>query len=315
MAQMTIAASEKTFKKVFEAIRDDFRFARSASADFGPFTAGYALEAHCEGGDVDLRADNTVQIKELDILWDRLDLTLGIDIPEVCVGGFCIIPNIFTGGCAVRAPRVCLFSADPDIQVTLPLGGLVRSEISVTGALRIRYVVNPARPAGLNDWDAQDASPSLANHWQLVIDPQFLDVDVFDIADIVGDLLEDAVDVAVDNLLGFLPDWARDLIKAILGPVIDLIRAILDIADDIQEWISDLLNVSFGVLDYILQLLADYFANKYPLHQIEDPYPILRTSANPNSGSGPALVPVKVPIRDLRVFNTDFEMVLEGNVG
>jgi hypothetical protein len=185
----------------------------------------------------------------------------------------------------------------------------------VTGALRIRYVVNPARPAGLNDWDAQDASPSLANHWQLVIDPQFLDVDVFDIADIVGDLLEDAVDVAVDNLLGFLPDWARDLIKAILGPVIDLIRAILDIADDIQEWISDLLNVSFGVLDYILQLLADYFANKYPLHQIEDPYPILRTSANPNSGSGPALVPVKVPIRDLRVFNTDFEMVLEGNVG
>ena len=87
----------------------------------------------------------------------------------------------------------------------------------------------------MNDWDAQDVNPSLANHWQLYVDPQFLDVDIFDIADIVGDLLENAVNAAIDNLLGFLPGWARDLIKAILGPIIDLIRAILDIAVDIQE--------------------------------------------------------------------------------
>jgi len=314
MAHLTIAASERTFEALFAALRDNFRLNLSDSADFGPFSAAYAVKAHLEGGSVDLRADNTVQIKELDIKWDQLDLSLGIDIPEICVGGFCIIPNPF-GGCILRAPRLCAFSADPDISLTLPLGGLITSEISVTGSLLTKYATNPARPAGMNDWDAQDATPSLASHWQLFVDPQFVDVDLFDIADIVGDLLENAVNAAIDNLLGFLPGWARSLLKALLGPVIDLIRAILDIADDIQEWISDLLNVSFGLLDIVLQFVADYFAAKTPLHQIEDPFPILEAAANPNPGAPSQLIPVKIPIRDLRVFNNDVEMVLEANVG
>jgi hypothetical protein len=314
MEHITIAGSENTFKIIFDSIRDNFQFIKADSVDFGPFTAGYSAEAHLEGGTVDLRADNTVQVKELDIKWDKLDLNLGIDIPEICVGGFCILPNPF-GGCLVRAPRVCIFDSDPDINITLPLGGLITSEISVTGSLVTKYFINPARPGGMNDWDAQDFDPSLANHWQLFLDPQFLDVDIFDIADIVGDLLENAVNAAVDNLLGFLPGWARDLIKAILGPVIDLIRGILDIADDIQEWISDLLNVSFGILDFILQLVADYFAKENPLHQIEDPYPILEAAPNPNSGSPLMIVPVKIPIRDLKVFNDDHEMVLTANIG
>lgn len=314
MSHLTIAASEKTFTSLFESIRDNFKFTRSDSGDFGPFTASYSLEAHLEGGSVDLRADNTVQIKELDIKWDKLDLSLGIDIPEIVIGGFCIIPNPF-GGCILRAPKISIFSDDPDISVTLPLGNLITSELSVTGSLLSKYAVNPARPAGMNDWDAQEANPSLASHWQIFIDPQFLDVDIFDIADIVGDLLENAINSAIDNLLGFLPGWARDLIKSILGPIIDLIRGILDIADDIQEWISDLLNVSFGILDFIVQLVADYFAAKYPIHQIEDPYPILETSTNPNPGFPSSIVPVKIPVRDLKVFNNDQEMVIEGNVG
>lgn len=314
MPHLTIAASEKAFKGLFEAVRDNFLLEFSDSRDFGPFTAGISLKAHLEDGTVDLRADNTVQIKELDIKWDRLDLTLGIDIPEICVGGFCIIPNPF-GGCILRAPEICVFSDDPDISFTLPLGGLITSEISVTGSLLAKYAINPDRPGGMNDWDAQDADPSLANHWQIFIDPQFLDVDVFDISDIVGDLLENAVNLAIDNLLGFLPGWARDLVKAIIGSAIDLIRSILDIGDDIQEWISDLLNVSFGILDLILQLIADYLANKSPIQEIEDPYPILPEADNPNPGAPLKIVPVKIPIRDLKVFNDDLEMVIQGNVG
>jgi len=314
MAHLTIAASEKVFTGLFEAVRDNFLLESSDSRDFGPFTASYYLKAHLEDGSVDLRADNTVQIKELDIKWDKLDLTLGIDIPEICVGGFCIIPNPF-GGCILRAPRVCIFSDDPDISLTLPLGGLITSEISVTASLLLKYAINPDRPPGMNDWDAQDADPSLANHWQLFIDPQFIDVDIFDIADMVGDLLKNAVDAAVDNLLGFLPGWARDLVKAIIGSAIDLVRAILDIGDDIQEWISDLLNVSFGILDFILQLIADYLANKSPIQLIEDPYPILPAADNPNPGAPAKIVPVKIPIRDLTVYNDDKEMVLQGNVG
>ena len=314
MAHLTIAANENTFTALFDVLRDNFHLLQSDSADFGPFTASYAMEAHLEGGTVDLRADNTVQIKELDIKWDQLDLSLGIDIPEICVGGFCIIGIPFDG-CAVRAPRVCVFSADPDISITLPLGGIVTSEISVTGSLLTKYAVNAARPAGMNDWDAQDTTPSLASHWQIFVNPQSVDVDIFDIADIVGDLLENAIDAAIDGLLGWLPGWAKSLIKAILGPIIDLVRGLLDLGDDVQEWISDLLNVSFGLLDFVLQMVADHFAKKTPLHQIEDPYPILEAKVNPNPGPPTTIVPVKIPIRDLKVFNDDQEMVLEANVG
>jgi hypothetical protein len=314
MAHLTIAANEKTFQALFAAIRDNFHFSHSDSVDFGPFRAGIVVQAKLEGGSVDLRADNTVRVKELDVKWDQLDLSLGIDIPESSIGGFCIIPNPF-GGCWVRAPSISVFSGDPDIDINLPLGGIITSEISIIGSLATRYDVNPARPVGMNDWDAQDANPSLANHWQLLLDPQTIDFDIFDIADIVGDLLENALNAAIDNLLGFLPQWARNLLLATLGPVIDLIRDILDLGDDIQEWISDLLKVSFNLLNLILEFVAVYFAQKNPIQLIEDPYPILPEAPNPNPGSPSVIVPVKIPIRDLKVTCNDVEMVMEASVG
>jgi hypothetical protein len=297
---------------------EKFVFEDADSADLGPFTASYDVKLHLEGGSVDLRGDNTVQVKELDIKWDRLNLSLGVDIPELCVGGFCIIPNPFDG-CILEAPRICVFSDDPDIEITLPLGGLITSEISLTGTLLTKYLANPNRPADMDQWDAQNADPKLFNKWQLYLDPQTVDVDIIDVADTVGDLLDEAIEGLVDGLLGGLPDWAKDLIKAILGPVVDVVRAILDIGDDIQEWITDLLDVSFGLLDLIAQFLADYFAEENPLFEVEDPYPVLDKAPNPNNRSGepplPELLPVKLPIRDLTVFNNDVEMVLEGNVG
>jgi hypothetical protein len=304
VSQITIAASETAFNAMFAVLRDRFVFSTSKSGDFGPFTAAIAVQVHLDGGTVDLRADNTVQVKEVDIKWDTLDLSFGFDIPELCVGGNCIIPTPF--GCAVRLPRFCLFSSDPDISITLPLGGIVTSEVSATGSLAVKYAVNSARPAGMNDWDAQDAVPSLANQWQVFLDPQFVDVDVFDIADIVGDLLDTAFNTAIDGLLGWLPGWARTLIRRIIGPIVDLVREILDIGDDIQEWISDLLNVSFGLVDLLAEFLAEHFAAESIL-QIEDPYPILRAQ--------PPLVAVNIPIRNLAVHNDADEMILEANVG
>jgi hypothetical protein len=318
MPHVRVAASEKAFKKLFDKVVEKFVFEDADSADLGPFTASYDVKLHLEGGSVDLRGDNTVQVKELDIKWDRLNLSLGVDIPELCVGGFCIIPNPFDG-CILEAPRICVFSDDPDIEITLPLGGLITSEISLTGTLLTKYLANPNRPADMDQWDAQKADPKLFNKWQLYLDPQTVDVDIIDVADTVGDLLDEAIEGLVDGLLGGLPDWAKDLIKAILGPVVDVVRAILDIGDDIQEWITDLLDVSFGLLDLIAQFLADYFAEENPLFEVEDPYPVLDKAPNPNNRSGepplPELLPVKLPIRDLTVFNNDVEMVLEGNVG
>ena len=148
---------------------------------------------------------------------------------------------------------------------------------------------------------------NVPNKWQLFLNPGWLDIDLIDIADTVGNILDAAIDAAVDGLLGGLPGWVRDLIRVILGPIVALIRAILDIGDDIQEWLSNLLGVSLGLFNTVVTLVADYFANRYPFLQFEDPIQVLEQAGG--------LIPVKVPIRDLDVLVTDDEMVVSANVG
>ncbi len=306
MSHLTVAASESAVVKLFEFARDQASFSDADSGSFGPFTAAYAVAAHLEGGTVDLRSDGSISVSELDIKWDTLSLTLGFDIPEICVGGWCIVPNPFDG-CWVRLPKICVFDDDPDVSIPLDLSGVLTSEVSFRAAPVIRYFVDPARAAWMSDLDAEDAG--VPNKWQLYIDPITIDIDIFDVADVVGDLLESAVDTIIDDLLGWLPGWAKDLVREILGPVIDLVRAILDLPDDLEEWLSNLLGVSLGLLDSIITFVGDYFATQYPIHQIEDPYPIM--DADPAI----PLIPVKLPIRDLAVTIDDDEMVLSANVG
>ena len=84
MPHLRVAASEAAFKKLFDKVVEKFVLEKADSKDLGPFTAGYDIKIHLENGSVDLRPDGTVQVKELDIKWDRLNLSLGIDIPERC---------------------------------------------------------------------------------------------------------------------------------------------------------------------------------------------------------------------------------------
>ena len=303
MADITVAASEDAFQEFFNHVRDNFSFARSGSDSVGPFVAGYDIDIRLKDGSVDLRADNTVEVKELDIDPVVFRGFIGIDIPELCIGGFCIIPSPW--GCILRAPRICIFDDNPDIELALDLAPFLRSEVSFIGSLVTQYFVNPARPPGMDYLTAEDLG--LENQWQIFVDTETVDLDLFDFADIAGDVLEAALDAAIDTLLGPLPGWAKDLVRAIFGPVIDLVRAILDLPDDIDEWLSDLFGVSLGLVDLIAQILLDYFAREYPINVIEDPFPIL-----PASGG---LIPVKVPLTDFTVRVTDDEMIAEANVG
>ncbi len=303
MTHFTVAASEAVFRELFNVLRDNFTFSSSDNGNFGPFSASYDLEISLENGQVDLENGNIISIKELDIKWDRLELTLSFNIPEMCVGGFCIIPTPF--GCALRAPRICVFSANPDITVTLPLSNLITSEISVSANPVAVHRVDPGRTSAMSNLDAEDAG--IPNKWQIFLIPRTIDIDPIDIADTVGDLLENAVDAVIDGLLGWLPGWARDIIRGILGPIIDLIRAILDIPDDISEWISNLLGVSFGVLNLIVTAVSTFLATQFPIQEFEDPFPIL-----PASG---ILIPVKIPIEKFAVVVNDAEMKIEIDVG
>jgi hypothetical protein len=303
MSHLTVAASEDAVQELFNQVRDGFTFSASESTDLGSFTAGYAVSFHLENGSVELRADGTIRVAELDVVWDVLNAFIGVDLPEKYIGGFCIFRTTF--GCALRAPKIWVFSANPDIDLSLNLSGLLRSELSLVGGIRIAYFVDPGRLPGMTDLDAQDAE--VPNKWQLFLDPESVDIDVFDFADIVGDLLEDALDAAIDLMFGWLPGWAQDLIRVIFGPIIDLVRLLLDIPDDIEEWLSDLLGISLGLADLILTVVGDYFATEKPIDLFDDPLQILSASAG--------LIPVKIPVRDLAVRIDDVEMVLEANVG
>ena len=301
MSHLNVAASEDAFRKLFEVLRDNFTFSDSNSANFGPFSANYSVACHLEDGSVDLQNGNKVEIKELDIKWDTLQVGVGFDIPEICIGGWCIpmpwpIPDICL-------PKICAFSANPDIGINLDLSGIITSEISATASPVTKYEVNHL--SSMSAVQAQNAG--IPNKWQIFIDPVTVDIDVFDIADIVGDLLENAVKSAINGLLWFLPGWAKDLIWAILGPVINLIRDILDLWDDVGEWFSNLLGVSLGLFNTIVTVVADYFAKQNPIYELEDPYPILPVSSG--------LIPVKLPIKDLKVKVNTNEMILEANVG
>jgi hypothetical protein len=304
MADITVAASEDAFQEFFNHVRDQFAFADKVSMSLGPFVAGYDIDIRLKDGSIDLRGDNTVRIKELDIDPIIFMGFIGIDIPEYCIGGFCIIPSPW-GGCILRAPRICAFDDNPDIELALDLAPVLRSEVSFIGSLVTQYFVNPSRPPGMDYLTAEDSN--VENQWQIFVDTETVDLDLFDFADIAGDLLEAALDAAIDSLLGPLPGWAKNLIKAFFGPIIDLVRAILDLPDDIDEWLSDLFGVSLGLIDLIAQILLDYFARENPISVIEDPFPILESSGG--------LIPVKVPLTDFTVRVTDDEMIAEANVG
>lgn len=303
MKHATVAASEDAVVRLFEKVRDNFHETASDSGDFGPFSASYSVGVRLEDGELKLQ-DGSILISELDVVYDPLILRLGVDLPRVCVGGFCIIPNPF-GGCLVRAPRICVFEADPDITIPLDLSGLIKSELSGALSIQTRYAVDPARTPGMTNLDAEDAG--VPDKWQFFLDPVWLDIDLIDIADTVGNLLDAAIDTVVGGLLGWLPGWARDLVRWILGPIVDLVRVLLDLADDIDEWLSNLLGTSLGLFDKIVELIADYFGSRYPIFEFENPYPVL--------GYDGALIPVKIPVRDLGVGITEREIVLSANVG
>jgi hypothetical protein len=297
------ALASAAVRALLEAVRNAFTFSKSDSVNFGPFTLSYDVKAHLEDGTVELRDDNSIAISEVDIKWDKLEVCLGIDIPEICVGGFCIIPTPW--GCALRAPKICVFSASPDFEVCLDLGGVITSEISMIVRPVPKYAIDPGRTPAMNDWDAQDAG--IPNKWQIVLDVLALDFDLIDIADTVGDLLEAALDAALDTLLGPLPGWAKDLIKAILGPIIDVVRDILDLGDDFGEWLMDKLGVSIGLFNLILAAIANHMAKENPLIELEDPFQILEASGG--------RIPVKIPVEFLGVRVNKAELILEADVG
>lgn len=302
-----IAASEAVSKELFAVVINNAVFSIADELSLGPFSVSYAIGVRLNGGTLDFRDDGTIRLSELDAVLDPAELCFAVDIDPICVGGFCIIPDLIFGGCAVEAPQICAFEEDPDFEFCLDLGGLLTSEASATLRPLIKYAVNPSRTSAMNDWDAHDAG--VPNKWQVFIDPSEIDLDLIDVADTVGNILDAAIEAAVADALGDLPDWARDLILALLGPVVDAVRIILDVGDDVQEWLSDLLGVSLGIGNAILELLVDWFAASAPLMELEDPFPVL------DDEDETGLIPILLPLQYIEVEVNSDELVISGDMG
>ena len=52
MADITIAASAKTFGVLFNLVEAGFTFSKSDSGNFGPFSASYSVKLHLSGGTI-----------------------------------------------------------------------------------------------------------------------------------------------------------------------------------------------------------------------------------------------------------------------
>lgn len=301
MSHVTVAASANTFGQMFNALRQNFTFAKTDSANWGPFSANYSVKLHLENGSIALNNGNNVEIAGVDIVWDTLKCGVCLDLPGFCVGGWCIIPDPFDG-CWVSLPKLCIggpICIEPD------LSGLVSSISDIKANLLAKYFIDPARTPGETDLDAEfNGHP---NKWRIFLNPLWVLVDPIDIPATIDNIFENLLKSAIDGLLWFLPGWAQDLLWSLIGPVLDPFKSIIGIAGSISDWLSNLLGNQFGLLGLIETAVADYFANRDPIYEFEDPYPIL-------AGTG-GLIPVKIPIRDLAIDVNSNEMTLAANIG
>lgn len=236
--------------------------------------------------------DGFIDMRELDIIWDRLQFGVDINLPEISIGGQCIL-RLPIVGCVARIPRLSVWGRNPDIGASISLNHVIRSEVSVGAAPRV--------VAGMSD----DVPPR--PQWHIVPDMVNVDVDLIDIADTVGDLVQRLLDRLVDAALGWLPDWARDIIDAIVGGIVWMIRRLLDLGDDVSEWLARILRHSVGLFNIIAQYLLDRFENDMVLFAVDNPYTLLEAStANPAMPEQP---PVLLPIRRIVPSVSDSELV------
>jgi hypothetical protein len=301
MSHLTLAASEQAFEELFKLARDGFTFTKSDSASFGPFSASYSVALHLDKGSIQLNDDGTIEIDALDVVWDTLTLQVCFDFPGFTIPGFCIVPDPWNG-CLVGIPDIHIGGP---ICIPLNLSGLVSEISKVRAHLKAKYFIDPGRLPGWTDLQAEFAGKP--NKWQIFIDPDFVSVDPVDIPATIGNLFENLVNQAIEDLLpSWLPGWVKDLLMAFLQPVVDIVKGVLDVFDSVEDFLQDLIGEQFDLLGQIETAVADYFANKYPIYEFEDPYPILT--------DGP-LIPVKIPLRNLNTNVNSKEMIITGDIG
>jgi len=344
MANVTVAVNERAFNDVVMAAAKYLQSIPpfSDSGSFGPFTASYSIGFKVTGGSIDLTNTGRVHIDELQLTYDPFILTLGIDLPHIKFGGECIL-SLPVVGCVLRLPSIDLFGANPDISIPINLSNTIVSEFSgeftisnskqvllAKGALRphaahftpdasneirdrFRAIVGsiPLLPTsavnGIADALVPFVKGNLADKQQFFLHDVWHDFELISISDTAANILRNLTDLIIDTILAPVPSVIRSIIKAALDPIFDAIAAVLDIPDDILEWLSSQLQISFGLFDLIAQLVVNFIGAMVPFYQFEDPFPIIEDSSG--------LIPVLVPVENVAVVVDDDEFTVSADIG
>lgn len=284
-AHLTAAVSEAAFQRVFGIIRDTGKFRirvnpRTMSIWGVSGTASARVEFHLENGTVSFEPDNTIRIRELDIKWEKLEVSVAIDLPTITF--YAPVPVPWPPFVMIVEVGE-LFEDSTDIAFTLNFPTEFTTEVSCNAGFKTYYGVGPS------------------NEWQVYITPSRVDVDIIDIADTVADMLNNALDEAANDL--GIPSEIVDLIEGI----IELVRDGLDIADDLFDWIQTLIFDSLGIETNIETYVAVWLADKIPIYRLVDPIPVMAADGS--------LIAVNLPIEYIEARIDDREMTLHVDVG
>ena len=344
MATVNVAVNEAAFNKVILATAKYLENLPplTGTGNLGPFSASYALGFKVVGGSIDLTNTGRVHIDELQITYDPFVLTLGLDLPHSHIGGECIfaLPVV---GCVVHLPEIDIFGANPDISIPINLSHTIVSEFSgeftvavgkqvlaAKGALRphaahgtpdtsneirdrFRTIVStiPLLPASAVNGIADPLVPfvkgNLADKWQFFLHDVWHDLELVSISDTAVNILKNLSDLIIDTILAPVPAILRNIVKGILHPIFGAIGAILDIPDDILEWLSSQLRISFGLFNLIEQIIINFIGAMVPFVQFEDPFPMIEDASG--------LIPVLVPVNNVAVVVNDDEFALAADLG
>lgn len=269
MSDVSLAVSEAAFGNLYNRLAPTVSLPFDGSTSLEGLWFGIEGALHVAGaGTVDFEDSNSFWLDELTIGWDKLVIRLGFDIPTVRVGRFCVmrIPDevpLVGGDCMWVFPGGELFGGAPDIgPVKINLNAIMPFIVmEVSGRFDISLV---------KDGDAL----------KLKVHPQSVDVDPISIEDsfnqLPGILQAGIVAAGASFVAAHPPAFLLDMALGILGfpSVTELLLDILDIGDDVQEWLTRRLNVDIGIQNLVGGVIADAVLDK-TMFEIPDPYELL----------------------------------------
>jgi hypothetical protein len=296
MSDITLAISQSALQQAFGALVEVFEFETTSNTSGNPRFSLH-VKCHLERGSFALVPPDPnnpiytggfIKLSDIVIAWDNLDLTITVHIPKIGWDSFCLL-SLPVVGCVITIPGASFF--DTDVSVTLPIDNLVRSRIDLGTAPLAHHLLD----ATTGKWQ-----------WAIVPEVVWTNIQPLDIADTVGDFIDDVVAKLVDEALSFLPDWAKDVVDAIVHGIASFVRGLLSLPADLISWLDNLLRVSLNPFDLIVQILVNHFQNDLRLYSIDDPMEILPKQTSP------VLLPaVTIPIGSLDTRVDAVELVVE----